>query len=102
MLADTSRLKILLALGRNGPMNVTALRRVLAETHPNVSQPAVSHHLALMRACHLVRCDRKGKQCFYELDSAEVSTLLERLFSELGNGSRNIHLDELALSFKRR
>jgi len=102
MLADASRLKILLALGRNGPMNVSALRDLLAESHPTVSQPAVSHHLALMRSHHLVRCDRKGKECFYQLDSSEVSDLVEQLFAEIGNGTRQIRLEDLALSLKRR
>ena len=40
LLADESRLKILLALARDGELHVTALCDLLAQT-----QPAVSHHL---------------------------------------------------------
>lgn len=97
VLSDGHRLKILLALSRNGSMNVTALRDLLGQ-----SQPAVSHHLSLMRANKLVRCDRQGKNNFYRLDSARLSGLLDQMFSEMGNASRQIHLDELALSVKRR
>jgi DNA-binding transcriptional ArsR family regulator len=97
MLADRSRLTILLALAHQGPMNVTALRDLLAQ-----SQPAVSHHLALMRTAHLVRCDRQGKHCYYRIDSDRVRGLLDDLFLQMGNGTKQIHLDDIALSLKRR
>jgi DNA-binding transcriptional ArsR family regulator len=102
MLSDPSRLKILLGLARGGAMNVTALRQLLAQTQPNVSQPAVSHHLSLLRKTRLVHCERQGKECHYRLDAAKLSNLLEQLFNEMGNSNRQIQLEDLLLSLKRR
>jgi ArsR family transcriptional regulator len=97
ILSDPHRLKILAALARNSTMNVTDLWKLLGQ-----SQPAVSHHLSLMRANKLVRCDRRGKNNFYRLDFVRLSSLLEQLFDELGNAAGQIQLDGLALSVKRR
>ena len=97
MLGDRSRLTILMALSRSGPMNVTELRDLLDQ-----SQPAVSHHLALLRTAHLVRCDRQGKHCFYRIDSDKVKGILDQLFSEMANGDKQIHLEDLDLSLRRR
>jgi ArsR family transcriptional regulator, arsenate/arsenite/antimonite-responsive transcriptional repressor len=63
MLADRSRLKILLALGRDGELHVTALCELLGQ-----SQPAVSHHLTLLRMNGLVSYRRDGKHNYYHLD----------------------------------
>ena len=98
MLSDPSRLKILLALAQNGEMHVSALRDLLHSQ----SQPAVSHHLSLMRYARLVRCDRKGKNNFYRLDSTQAGLMLEQLFGEISNGTRQIHFEDFALSFKRK
>jgi ArsR family transcriptional regulator len=97
MLSDRSRLTILFALSHMGPMNVSALRDLLAQ-----SQPAVSHHLALMRTAHLVRCDRRGKHCYYRIDSDKLRGLLDQLFAEMANGNNHIHLEDIALSLRRR
>jgi DNA-binding transcriptional ArsR family regulator len=98
MLSDPSRFKILLALAQNGAMSVSDLRHLL---HPQ-SQPAVSHHLSLMRYARLVRCDRKGKNNFYRLDSTQASRMLEQLFGEIGNGAKQINFEDFALSFKKK
>jgi ArsR family transcriptional regulator len=97
MLSDPSRLKILLALAQNGQMHVSALRDLLDQ-----SQPAVSHHLSLMRHTRLVRCDRQGKHNFYRLDADRVSDMIEQLFGEVGNGAKQIHFEDFALSLKRK
>src|SRR5262249_48337582 len=49
MLADSSRLMILLALAQDGELHVSALCKLLDQ-----SQPAVSHHLTLLRMAGLV------------------------------------------------
>ncbi len=59
LLSDPSRLSILLAL-RESPSNVTGLcRRV------KLSQPTVSHHLAILRMGGLVQGRRRGKEMIY-------------------------------------
>jgi ArsR family transcriptional regulator, arsenate/arsenite/antimonite-responsive transcriptional repressor len=56
LLADESRLKILMALAQDGELHVTALCDLLGQT-----QPAVSHHLTLLRMVGLVSYRRDGK-----------------------------------------
>lgn len=62
MTADPSRLAILLNLRESGSMNVGRIGEILGTT-----QPAVSHHLALLRASHIVEDTRDGKYNFYAL-----------------------------------
>jgi len=97
MLADKSRLKILLALSQDGEMNVTALCELLGQ-----SQPAVSHHLTLLRMNELVRYRRDGKHNFYRVNSALVCGLLEAFFTDSGGGPKQIQFDECCLVFKRK
>ena len=40
----------------------------------DVSQPTVSHHLAILRNAGLVETRQEGKQVFYSLDQAKVAT----------------------------
>lgn len=61
-LSDPTRVKILLLLDARGPINVGELCGELAQ-----SQPACSHHLAMMRASRLVEPIRQGKHNFYNL-----------------------------------
>ena len=95
MLADLSRLRILVTLARSGEMHVSALCKVLGQL-----QPAVSHHLSLLRSRKLVTCRRDCKNKFYAVDSALVRTLLEEFFGEAGNGQQQIQLDGFSLAFK--
>src|SRR6266511_4582661 len=62
LLSDESRLKILVQLARDGERHVGALCTILGQ-----SQPAVSHHLTLLRMSGLVAYRRDGKNNFYRL-----------------------------------
>jgi ArsR family transcriptional regulator len=97
LMADKSRLKILLALAHEGEMHVSALCELLGQ-----SQPAVSHHLTLMRMTGLVGFRRDGKHNFYHLDSGLLRDLLEQFFADSGNGQKQIHFEEFSLSYRRR
>lgn len=61
-LADPTRRTVFekLAAGR---MNATALREGM-----EISQPAMSQHLAVLRNAGLVREERQGRFIFYEVD----------------------------------
>ena len=61
-LADPTRRAIFEKLAR-GRMNATALREGMA-----ISQPAMSQHLAALRAAGLVREERDGRFVNYEVD----------------------------------
>jgi ArsR family transcriptional regulator len=96
MLSDRNRLKIVLALARDGRLHVKALVALLKQ-----SQPAVSHHLTLMRAVGLVGYDRVGKNNFYFLASDHIRDLLERLFTDEGDGTQTLQFEDFALAFQR-
>jgi ArsR family transcriptional regulator len=97
LLADKSRLKILLALAREGELHVSALCGLLQQ-----SQPAVSHHLTLLRMAGLVGYRRDGKHNYYRVDSALVRDLLEQFFTDTGNGHKQIQFEDFSLAFKRK
>jgi ArsR family transcriptional regulator len=100
-LADKSRLKILLALAQDGELHVSALCKLLrdAEGRP-ASQPAVSHHLNLLRGRRLVSYRRDGKHNYYRIDSALVRALLQQFFEDTCNGPRQIQFEDFSVSFK--
>ena len=97
MLADRSRLKILLALAQDGELHVSALCELLEQ-----SQPAVSHHLTLLRMRNLVSYRREGKHNYYRIDSALVNGLLEQFFADAGNNHKQINFDEFSLAYRRK
>jgi ArsR family transcriptional regulator len=95
LLADRSRLKILLALAQDGEMHVSALCELLGQ-----SQPAVSHHLTLMRMSGLVGYRRDGKHNYYHVDSGLVRDLLEQFFAD--SGGSQLQFEDFSLAFKKR
>ena len=97
MLSDKSRLKIVLALAQDGELHVSALCALLDQ-----SQPAVSHHLTLMRMVGLVGFRRDGKHNYYHLDSGLLRDLLEQFFADSNNGQKQLHFEEFSLSYRRR
>ncbi len=70
LMGDPSRLSILMAV-LTGPRPVG---EIAAET--GLSPSLVSHHLRLLRGGRLVRADRRGKQVFYAIDDAHISSVL--------------------------
>ncbi|CAG9294953.1 metalloregulator ArsR/SmtB family transcription factor [Celerinatantimonas diazotrophica] len=76
LLADDTRLKILLLLTQNSQLCVCHLTDAL-----QLSQPKVSRHLAMLRQAQLVQDAQHGKWRYYQLapDLAEwVVTLLQQ------------------------
>jgi ArsR family transcriptional regulator len=97
MLSDKSRLKIVLALAQDSELHVSALCELLKQ-----SQPAVSHHLTLMRMVGLVGYRRDGKHNYYHLASSHVRDLFEQFFADAGNGHKQLQFEDFSLSFKRK
>lgn len=92
MLADKSRLRIVLALAQSGEMHVKALKELLA-----TSQPAVSHHLHQMLDAGLVTLDRRGKHNFYSLATDRMQELLDQVFGT----ARQLRFRDWILSFQK-
>jgi DNA-binding transcriptional ArsR family regulator len=66
-IASARRLELIHLLGDNGPTEV----RKLAE-HFGLPQPAISQHLAALRAVGLVEAVRDGREVRYQLSDPEI------------------------------
>jgi len=80
--ADPSRLRILSALAA-AELCVCDLGATLG-----MSQSAVSHQLATLRAARIVRSRREGKVVFYALDDDHVAALLALGLDHAAEGAR--------------
>lgn len=80
LLSDETRLRILMYLMREGELHVTALCERLGQ-----SQPAVSHHLALLRVAGLIEARRDGKHNFYSIRAKHFHRIMGELFSSITN-----------------
>lgn len=95
LLSDETRLRILLDLAQNGELNVTDLCNRLGQ-----SQPAVSHHLALLRVSGLIEPRREGKHNYYSLRTEAFGELLISLFSASGEIPRKIKFHDFVLTYR--
>ncbi len=94
LLSDETRLRILVYLAREGELHVTALCDRLGQ-----SQPAVSHHLALLRVAGLIKARRDGKHNFYSVRQARFRRLMEQLVQSIGDtGKGQIRFDEFVVT----
>jgi len=76
LLADETRLRILHYLMQKPELNVRTFVGLLGQT-----QPAVSHHLALLREAGVLQCRRDGKHNFYRLSAKRCQDFLDTAFS---------------------
>jgi ArsR family transcriptional regulator len=92
LLADETRLRILFYLTRTPELHVRALCELLDQ-----SQPAVSHHLALMRSAELIELRREGKHNFYHLVPQRFEQALGLLFANVPSENRRIRFGNFVL-----
>ena len=59
----------------------------------DVSQPTVSHHLAILRQTGLVKVRQEGKQIFYTLDQNKVAACCGNLVLKFAPSSQNRQID---------
>jgi len=97
LLADETRLRVLFYLMENTELHVTDLCDRLGQ-----SQPAVSHHLALLRVSGLIEARREGKHNFYSIRSEAFGDLLVTLFSALGEIPKKLKFHEFTLTYQGR
>jgi ArsR family transcriptional regulator len=53
----------------------------------NVTQPTVSHHLAILRKAGLVNVSEEGKQTFYTLNQEAITSCCGNLITNFAPGS---------------
>nr|WP_171183898.1 metalloregulator ArsR/SmtB family transcription factor [Alienimonas chondri] len=94
LLSDETRLRILLYLAREGELHVTALCKRLSQ-----SQPAVSHHLALLRNAGIIEPRRDGKHNFYSIRQQRFVGLIAEFFASVRDPETDaVEFDEFVLS----
>lgn len=71
-LSDTTRIRIfwLLCHTEQCVINISALM--------NMSSPAVSHHLRVLRSCGLIKSRREGKEVYYRITDDRQAQLLHK------------------------
>jgi ArsR family transcriptional regulator len=79
LLSDETRLRVLTHLAREGELHVSALCDRLGQ-----SQPAVSHHLALLRVGGLIAARRDGKHNYYSVRTKQIHRILSEVFDCAG------------------
>ena len=93
LLADETRLRILLYLAQSGELHVTDLCGRLGQ-----SQPAVSHHLALLRVSKLVEVRREGNRKFYSVRGESFGELLADVLGATGKIPNRVRFRKFLLS----
>ncbi|MCH7728586.1 MAG: metalloregulator ArsR/SmtB family transcription factor [Planctomycetes bacterium] len=77
LVSDETRFRILVCLAKNGEQDVTSMCQLLGH-----SQPAISHHLGLLRIAGLIQMRRDGKHNFYSVQKRRFSGLLRSIFGD--------------------
>ena len=93
LLSDKTRLRILFYLRQRDELHVRALCDLLKQ-----SQPAVSHHLALLRVAGLIEARRDGKHNFYRLLLKRFDELAGLFFSAMPQSDETFAFDGSELS----
>jgi ArsR family transcriptional regulator len=97
LLSDETRLRVLMYLYREGELHVSGLCERLQQ-----SQPAVSHHLALMREAELIGCRREGKHNFYSIRLTHFHSVVAQLFQNIADPTQSeFRFDEFILTPRR-
>lgn len=81
VLADPARLRLLSVLA-GGEQCVHRLSEMLG-----MSQPAVSHHLRVLRVMRLVAYRREGRHIYYRLDDDHVEALFRQALAHVRHGN---------------
>jgi ArsR family transcriptional regulator len=94
LLSDETRFRILIYLAENRELHVTDLCERLGQ-----SQPAVSHHLALLRVSGLIESRREGKHNFYSVRTDVFGELLANLLASGGEVPRRLKFHDFTLTY---
>lgn len=89
LFSDETRLKILAYLFQARELHVRALCELLGQ-----SQPAVSHHLGLLRTAGLIDARRAGKHNYYHLQPRRLEELFSRAIWPADGTGRRLRFDD--------
>ncbi|MCP4811546.1 MAG: helix-turn-helix transcriptional regulator [Planctomycetaceae bacterium] len=91
--SDATRLRIMFLLMQEKEINVRTLCGLLKQ-----SQPAVSHHLGLLRNAGFIVCRRDGKHNYYHLASNKLAELIQLLFEESSADAGRLELPHCVIT----
>jgi len=91
--SDATRLRIMFLLMQEKEINVRTLCGLLQQ-----SQPAVSHHLGLLRNAGFIVCRRDGKHNYYHLASNKLAELILLLFEESSADADRLELPHCVIT----
>ena len=95
MLADATRVRIVLGLQDAGELSVNSLAGLVGK-----SPAAVSQHLAKLRLARIVSTRQEGQKVFYRLENEHASRLVaDAIFQaehSLGGTPRHHHADQVS------
>jgi ArsR family transcriptional regulator len=94
LLSDETRLRILFYLSHSSELHVRALCDILRQ-----SQPAVSHHLALLKGAELIESRREGKHNYYRVVPERLQQMVGRVFDAVPTDEREIRFEDYVLSY---
>jgi ArsR family transcriptional regulator len=97
LLGDETRLRILYLLAMKEEVNVGMICTELGQ-----SQPAISHHLALLRVAGLIQARRQGKLNLYSLRPESFRELVVTALSAVGPLPSRFRVLDMKLTFDAR
>jgi DNA-binding transcriptional ArsR family regulator len=96
LLGDETRLKIIHFLLQKDEINVRTFCHLLGQ-----SQPAVSHHLAMLKEAGILDARRDGKHNYYRLMPKRAQEFADVLFGGRPEQERRFRLDDCVLTYAR-
>jgi len=84
-IGDKTRLQIILYLLENGEATVNQIASSL-----NKSQSLISHHLACLRNCGVVKIEKRGKFSYYSISDDEVKQIIKLGISHVTKYGKSI------------
>lgn len=80
VLGEAARLSIVVYL-MDKPASVGEITEFLG-----MSQPAISHHLRLLKDARILKAEKKGKQVYYSLKDNHVKNIIESGLVHMSHG----------------
>jgi DNA-binding transcriptional ArsR family regulator len=78
-LGDETRLRLVERLCHEGPASITHLSR-----DAPITRQAITKHLRVMQNAGLVRCSRRGRESYWELDQRKLALISAQWDDALG------------------
>src|SRR4029079_19189035 len=96
LLGDDTRVRVLHYLTQRDELNVRTLCKLLGQR-----QPAVRHHLALLREDGIIAGRRDGKHNFYHIVPRRMQAYLDLLFGAGKGETKKVRIEDALLTYGR-